>query len=94
MCTVSTGIVAGAINDLAPYMCDSSSDRSSSTEGDTDFVSMIQLAPTLCAWCGRSRKLDGTWEDAATERGNDATHGICPECLASEMCKGLDEREA
>jgi hypothetical protein len=77
------------MNDLAPYMSDGSSNLA---EGDTEFLSMFELAQTLCAWCGRLRKPDGSWENTAIERGNDATHGICPECLASEMCKGLDER--
>ena len=40
----------------------------------------------LCAWCGRLRSSAGRWEE--TDRGDidaaEATHGICPDCLARE----------
>ncbi len=41
--------------------------------------------PTVCAWCDRVRTSPEHWEptDVApvAER---ATHGICPECLATQ----------
>lgn len=42
--------------------------------------------PLLCAWCGRVRSSADRWEegdldDLATTQ---ATHGICPDCLAEE----------
>lgn len=48
----------------------------------------------LCAWCGRIRNSDGSWEDVTTylkrEAGTDVTHGLCPTCAAKEM-QGLSE---
>lgn len=45
---------------------------------------------TSCAWCGRVRKADGEWGDAepAGLLHDTKSHGICPECLASEMYGG------
>jgi len=41
--------------------------------------------PTVCAWCGRVRTRPGRWEDAEAELvASDATHGICPDCLAAQ----------
>lgn len=42
--------------------------------------------PFVCAWCARVRSEAGRWEDG---EGTDlttveATHGICPECLAEQ----------
>jgi hypothetical protein len=42
---------------------------------------------TLCAWCGRMRDSRGVWGNASSIKAlEQATHGICPECIASEMC--------
>ena len=42
---------------------------------------------TLCAWCGRVKGSNGSWEKASSKKTpRQTTHGICPECLASEMC--------
>jgi hypothetical protein len=42
--------------------------------------------PFVCAWCARVRSDAGRWEDRdATELAPvEATHGICPECLAEQ----------
>ena len=42
--------------------------------------------PIVCAWCERVRTSAGRWEDADTSdrEAAEATHGICPECLAEE----------
>jgi len=42
--------------------------------------------PIVCAWCERVRTGAGRWEDAdvADRETAEATHGICPECLAEE----------
>lgn len=42
--------------------------------------------PLLCAWCGRVRSSADRWEegDLADLDATQATHGICPECLAEE----------
>jgi hypothetical protein len=43
------------------------------------------LLPCVCAWCERVRSRSGCWEEADPEPcGQDATHGICPECLATQ----------
>ena len=42
-----------------------------------------RFLPTVCAWCQRVRTSAGRWE--RREKGPsaaEATHGICPECLA------------
>ena len=42
--------------------------------------------PIVCAWCERVRAGSGRWEaaDFADREPAEATHGICPECLAQE----------
>lgn len=89
MCALSMGFEAVAINGLAPYMCEESR---SSPDREEEFLPLFEdVSRTLCAWCGRWRNSDGSWEIATNGLGDNATHGICPECLASEMCKGVDE---
>jgi hypothetical protein len=41
----------------------------------------------VCAWCGRVRTSPGRWEteEGAGRDGAEATHGICPDCLAEEQ---------
>jgi Zn finger protein HypA/HybF involved in hydrogenase expression len=59
----------------------------------SDTVQAISVAPvlmepleTLCAWCGRFKNPDGTWGTPTAHRlQKEATHGICPQCLATEM---------
>ena len=49
-------------------------------------MSAVSL-PIVCAWCERVRTSAGRWEDAGSRRSGsrpEATHGICPECLAEE----------
>jgi len=48
-------------------------------------VSAVHL-PIVCAWCERVRTSSGRWEEAgvAERQPAEATHGICPECFASE----------
>jgi hypothetical protein len=48
-------------------------------------VSAVAL-PIVCAWCERVRTSAGRWEDAggADREASEATHGICPECLAEQ----------
>jgi hypothetical protein len=48
-------------------------------------VSTVTL-PIVCAWCQRVRTSAGRWEetDIAHREAGEATHGICPECLAQE----------
>ena len=58
-----------------------------------EFESLAQganIVTTSCAWCGRVRKADGEWGEAEpSELLHDTkSHGICPECLASEMYGG------
>ncbi|HXK12334.1 MAG TPA: hypothetical protein VMT70_22035 [Vicinamibacteria bacterium] len=40
----------------------------------------------LCAWCERVRSSGGRWEEQDLTQIDpaEATHGICPECLAEE----------
>jgi len=40
----------------------------------------------LCAWCDRVRSPAGEWEerDRKSLDIEEATHGICPDCLAQE----------
>jgi hypothetical protein len=42
--------------------------------------------PIVCAWCERVRTGGGQWENAepAELASTQATHGICPDCLAEE----------
>ena len=42
--------------------------------------------PIVCAWCERVRTSAGRWEetDIAHREAGEATHGICPECLAEQ----------
>ena len=42
--------------------------------------------PIVCAWCERVRTSAGRWEEPdSIERDSDeATHGICPDCLTAE----------
>jgi hypothetical protein len=47
-------------------------------------VSALPL-PIVCAWCERVRTGAGRWEDDVADREPaEATHGICPECLAEQ----------
>jgi hypothetical protein len=43
--------------------------------------------PIVCAWCERVRTSAGRWEEPEATEGDDAeaTHGICPDCLAAEQ---------
>jgi hypothetical protein len=40
----------------------------------------------VCAWCQRVRTSQGRWErvDPTEPRPNEASHGICPDCLEQE----------
>lgn len=40
----------------------------------------------LCAWCQRVHTIAGRWEDLelGDHERTEATHGICPDCLARE----------
>ena len=42
--------------------------------------------PIVCAWCDRVRTSGGRWEEAglADREAVEATHGICPDCLAEQ----------
>jgi len=41
--------------------------------------------PFVCAWCDRVRTTSGCWESVDEEvQPLEATHGICPDCLAAE----------
>jgi hypothetical protein len=41
--------------------------------------------PIVCAWCERVRTAAGRWEDAQAEPlADEATHGICPDCLVAQ----------
>ena len=41
--------------------------------------------PIVCAWCERVRTGAGRWEEAgAPPVADEATHGICPECLVAQ----------
>jgi hypothetical protein len=44
------------------------------------------LLPIVCAWCERVRTSTGRWEecDSVDRDSDEATHGICPDCLAAE----------
>jgi hypothetical protein len=46
-------------------------------------VSTTASLPIVCAWCERVRTGAGRWEEVApAERDlEQATHGICPDCL-------------
>jgi hypothetical protein len=49
-------------------------------------MSAVSL-PIVCAWCERLRTLAGRWVEADADAdpiANDATHGICPECLVAQ----------
>jgi hypothetical protein len=51
--------------------------------------------PVVCAWCRRVRTGAARWEQpAAAPRAEDATHGICPECLAAQQREALALEEA
>jgi hypothetical protein len=43
--------------------------------------------PIVCAWCARVRSDAGRWEDGGgADPGTfEATHGICPDCLAEQQ---------
>ena len=43
--------------------------------------------PIVCAWCDRVRTSAGRWEkrEASAPGATEATHGICPDCLAEEQ---------
>ena len=40
----------------------------------------------VCAWCERVRTADGTWREweEVGPAPAEATHGICPRCLAEQ----------
>lgn len=41
--------------------------------------------PIVCAWCERVRTSAGRWEEAGAEpTADEATHGICPDCLVAQ----------
>jgi hypothetical protein len=41
--------------------------------------------PIVCAWCERVRTVAGRWEETdARPPADEATHGICPECLVAQ----------
>ncbi len=45
----------------------------------------------VCAWCDRVRTALGEWRQATADEPDypEATHGICPECLARETRDAL-----
>jgi hypothetical protein len=48
-------------------------------------VSASVALPIVCAWCERVRTSAGSWEEpSAPPRAEQATHGICPECLVAQ----------
>ncbi|MFI4942970.1 MAG: hypothetical protein ACHP85_06890 [Burkholderiales bacterium] len=47
-------------------------------------MSACVTLPIVCAWCERVRTSAGWEESSAPPRAEHATHGICPECLATE----------
>jgi hypothetical protein len=48
-------------------------------------VSASVTLPIVCAWCERVRTSAGDWtESDAPPRREQATHGICPECLVAQ----------
>ena len=48
-------------------------------------MSAFVTLPIVCAWCERVRTSAGAWEESsAPPRAEDATHGICPECLVTQ----------
>ena len=53
--------------------------------------------PFVCAWCQRTRTGTGQWTEVDVEAPEpaEATHGICPDCLAQETqlaCAGIEAR--
>jgi hypothetical protein len=47
-------------------------------------VSAVSL-PIVCAWCERVRTRAGRWVEAEVDPiADDATHGICPDCLVAQ----------
>lgn len=44
------------------------------------------VLPIVCAWCERVRSGSGVWEetDDGVSVAEEATHGICPECLVAQ----------
>jgi hypothetical protein len=47
-------------------------------------VSAVDLL-IVCAWCERVRNGAARWEEADQQpTAGEATHGICPECLATQ----------
>jgi hypothetical protein len=47
-------------------------------------MSAVSL-PIVCAWCERVRTRAGRWVEAdADPVADDATHGICPDCLVAQ----------
>ncbi len=50
--------------------------------------------PIVCAWCERVRTA-GRWEEALPDLvADEATHGICPECLAAQTREAAAEATA
>jgi hypothetical protein len=48
-------------------------------------VSASVTLPIVCAWCERVRTSAGSWEESsAPPRSEQATHGICPDCLIAQ----------
>jgi len=54
-----------------------------------------QLLP-LCAWCGKIRNQEGSWETVERYLGarmnTQVTHGICPECSERQLDGGMGEQ--
>jgi hypothetical protein len=45
----------------------------------------VVALPIVCAWCERVRTSAGRWEEAGSEPvADEATHGICPDCLVAQ----------
>lgn len=53
-----------------------------------DFKSMPakMVIRVFCAWCKQKEKVDGKWIDTV-EYNNQASHGICKECIETEHNK-------
>lgn len=53
-------------------------------------------AAVVCAWCERVRGVDGAWRewDEVDPAPANATHGICPRCLAEQTRAATTSMEA
>lgn len=46
------------------------------------------LYPIICAWCNRKERYGDSWGPCQEyPAGQELSHGICPECFASERAK-------